>query len=67
MRCFSSLINDGIDHFGPLNVKVGRSNEKRLYCNLIGTVQKEVANKLETDSCLNAFIGFIARKKTIQV
>ena len=56
----------GVDYFGPFNVTFGRRHEK-LWCCLftcltMRAVRIEVVPKLDTDSCLNAIMQFIARR-----
>ena len=57
--------NVGVDYFGPFNVKIERKDEKRWCCIFTFLTMRamhiEVVPKLETDSCLNAMMIFIAR------
>lgn len=56
----------GIDYFGPLQVRVGRSNVKRwvalFTCLSVRAVHLEVAHSLSADSCKLAIRRFIARR-----
>ena len=61
----TAFTNVGIDYFGPFIVKIGRRNEKGwcclFTCITMRAVHLEVVPKLDTDSCLNAIMRFIAR------
>jgi hypothetical protein len=58
----------GIDYFGPLNVKQGRSIVKRygviFTCLTTRAVHFEIAQSLTTDSFLSAFQRFVNRRGT---
>ena len=53
----------GVDFFGPIEVKQGRSRVKRygciLTCLMVRAIHIEVANTLNTHSMINALIRFI--------
>ncbi|XP_063971206.1 uncharacterized protein LOC135157932 [Lytechinus pictus] len=57
----------GMDFFGPIEVKRGRSMVKRygviFTCLAIRAVHIEMASSLDTDSCIDAIRRFIARSK----
>ncbi|XP_037631889.1 uncharacterized protein LOC119491753 [Sebastes umbrosus] len=63
--------NVGIDFFGPFEVKRGRSRVKRygvlFTCLTVRAIHIEVAHSLDTDSCINAFRRFIARRGQVSV
>lgn len=63
VRPFTSV---GIDYFGPLYVKVGRSHVKRwvalFTCLSIRAVHMEVVHSLSTESCIMAVQRFVARR-----
>lgn len=56
----------GIDYFGPLEVKRGRSLVKRwgvIFTSLASRdIHLEVASKLDTDSCSNAIRRFLCQR-----
>ena len=61
----------GIDYFGPFEVKCGRSVVERygvLFTRLtVRAIHIEVANSLESDSCINALRRFIARRGQVSI
>ena len=63
----TAFTNVGVDYFGTFIVKIGRRNEKRwcclFTCLTMRAVHLEVVPKLDTDSCLNAIMRFIARRR----
>ena len=62
----TAFTNVGVDYLGPLIVKIGRRNEKRwcclFTCLTVRAVHIEVVPKIDTDSCLNVIMRFIARR-----
>ncbi|XP_050072670.1 uncharacterized protein LOC126560760 [Anopheles maculipalpis] len=56
----------GLDYFGPVLVKRGRSNEKRwvavFTCLTIRAIHLEVVHSLATESCIMAVRRFVARR-----
>ena len=62
----TAFTNVGVDYFGPFIVRIGRRNEKRwcclFTCLTVRAVHIEVLPKIDTDSCLNAIMRFIARR-----
>lgn len=58
--------NVGLDYFGPIPVKKGRSMVKRygvIFTCLVGrAVHLEIASSLDTDSCINALRRFICHR-----
>ena len=62
----TAFTNVRVDYFGPFIVKIRRGNEKQwcflFTCLTMRAMHKEVVPKLDTDSCLNAIMRFIARR-----
>ena len=60
----------GMDFFGPFEVKQGRRVVKRygvvFTCLAIRAVHLELANSLDTDSCINAIRRFVARRGPVK-
>lgn len=56
----------GLDYFGPLFVKIGRSNVKRwvalFTCLTIRAVHVEVAHDMSTASCISCITRFVSRR-----
>ena len=62
--------NTGVDYFGPLEIKRGRAVVKRwgviFTCMTSRAVHIEVANSLDTSSCINALRRFISRRGQVK-
>ena len=62
----TGFTNVGVDCFSPFIVKIGRRNKRRWCCLFtclsMRAVHIEVVPKLDTDSCINAIMRFIARR-----
>ena len=60
----------GMDYFGPITVKRGRSMVKRygvlFTCLAIRAIHIEMAHSLDTDSCINAIRRFMARRGNVK-
>ena len=63
--------NTGVDFFGPFDVKRGRGTVKRygvmFTCLTLRAVHIEVADSLDTDSCVNAIRRFISRRGQVTI
>ena len=64
LEASTAFTNAGVEYFGLFIVKIGGRNEKRwcclFTCLTMRAVHIEVVPKLDTDSCLNAIMRFIA-------
>ncbi|XP_055643771.1 uncharacterized protein LOC129779977 [Toxorhynchites rutilus septentrionalis] len=64
--CVRPFTYTGLDFFGPLMVKVGRSSVKRwialFTCLTVRAVHVEVAHSLSTDSCVKGVRRFLCRR-----
>lgn len=58
----------GVDYFGPMEVAIGRRTEKRwgmiVICLTTRAIHIELANSLNTDSCIIALRNFMSRRGT---
>lgn len=63
--------NVGMDYFGPFEVKRGRVTVKRygvlFTCLTTRAVHIEVADTLDTSSCINALCRFISRRGQVEI
>lgn len=55
----------GVDFFGPFELKRGRATIKAY--GMIRAVHLELVHSLNTDSCINAKLRFVARRGPIKV
>ncbi len=62
--------NTGVDYFGPFEVKRGRSLVKRygvlFTCMTSRAIHIEVANSLDTSSCINALRHFVCKRGQVK-
>lgn len=60
----------GVDYFGPIEVKRGRTVVKRygvvFTCLAVRAIHIEVASSLDTDSCIDAIRRFVARRGNVK-
>lgn len=60
----------GLDYFGPIEVRLGRSSMKRygvlFTCMASRAVHLEVAYSLDTDSCIHALRRFVCRRGQVK-
>ena len=63
--------NTGVDFLGPFDVKRGRNTVKRygvlFTCLTLRAVHIEVADSLDTDSCINAIRRFVCRRGQVTI
>ena len=69
--CNPPFSHVGMDYFGPIEVKRGRTTMKRygviFTCLSIRAVHLEVAHSLSSDSCINTIRRFVARRGPVQL
>lgn len=65
-----AFIHTGVDYFGPINVKIGRRQEKRwgclFTCLTTRGIHLEVAHKLDTDAFILCYRNFLNRRPPVQ-
>ncbi|XP_033103301.1 uncharacterized protein LOC117106074 [Anneissia japonica] len=64
------LTNAGMDYFGPLEVKQGRSSVKYgvvFACMACKAIHLEVADSLDIDACVNAIRRFVSRPGPVKL
>ena len=65
------LTNTGLDYFGPIAIKRGRSIVKwygvLFTCLATKAIHLEIAHSLDTDSCIDAIRRFMTRRGVVKV
>jgi hypothetical protein len=65
-QCSRPFIHTGMDYYGPIEVTVGRSRQKRygalFTCMATRAVHIEIAHSLDTDSAIMAIRRFVSRR-----
>ncbi|KAK6195425.1 hypothetical protein SNE40_000861 [Patella caerulea] len=63
--------NSAVDYFGPFTIKIGRKEVKRygvlFTCLASRSVHLEIAEKMDTDSFLNAYRRFVCRRGPVRI